>query len=179
MNTTELKELAEKATPGPWSHEEIDPTDPEWGACEVFTEGTDTFVATHVCRVNDAAYIAAANPAEILELIAQLEDARTQMERQKDEWLSWEAKRRDLEKAAAQLEDAQGEIRRLAQVEAEHAALLKAISDAKPVAWSAGIEWHPIKHYQSEQVQKLTRKEQKEYGFTIPLYTLEGIRTKP
>lgn len=76
MNTTELKELAEKATPGPWSHEEIDPTDPEWGACEVFTEGTDTFVATHVCRVNDAAYIAAANPAAILELIAAHEDAR-------------------------------------------------------------------------------------------------------
>ena len=68
------------------------------------------------------------------------------------------------------------ELRRLAQVEAEHAALLKAISDAEPVAWSGGIEWHPIKHYQSEQVQKLTRKEQKEYGFTIPLYTLNGIK---
>lgn len=71
---------------------------------------------------------------------------------------------------------AAAELRRLAQVEAEHAALLKAISDAEPVAWSGGIEWHPIKHYQSEQVQKLTRKEQKEYGFTIPLYTLNGIR---
>lgn len=71
---------------------------------------------------------------------------------------------------------AAAELRRLAQMETEYVSLLKAISDAEPVAWSGGIEWHPIKHYQSEQVQKLTRKEQKEHGFTVPLYTLNGIK---
>lgn len=75
MNTTELKAIAEKATPGPWRHEEIDPTDPGWGACEIFA-AADDYVATHVCNVKDAAHIAAANPAAILELIAAHEDAR-------------------------------------------------------------------------------------------------------
>lgn len=75
-----------------------------------------------------------------------------------------------------EVEAAAAELRRLAQVEAEHAALLKAISDAEPVAWSAGINWSQIKHYQSEQVQKLTRESQPEHGFTVPLYTLNGIK---
>lgn len=35
--------------------------------------------------------------ARIAELERELEEARKQMERQKDEWLSWEAKRRALE----------------------------------------------------------------------------------
>ena len=70
MNTEELKKLAEDATPGPWSHEEIEPTDPEWGACEVFTSGSDDFIATHVTSVKNAAFISAANPAAILKLLA-------------------------------------------------------------------------------------------------------------
>lgn len=37
---------------------------------------------------------------ENAELVKALEEARKQMEAQKDEWLSWEAKRRDLEKDA-------------------------------------------------------------------------------
>lgn len=36
----------------------------------------------------------------IAELERQLEEARKQMEAQKDEWLSWEAKRKALEKEA-------------------------------------------------------------------------------
>jgi hypothetical protein len=67
----ELETAARAATPGPWGHEEIDPTEPEWGASEVFTEGSDNYVATHVCSVKDAAYIAAANPSAILELLAE------------------------------------------------------------------------------------------------------------
>lgn len=61
------------------------------------------------------------------------------------------------------------ELRRLAQVEAEHAALLKAISDAEPVACS---------HFTDEQISRsmngtglwvyATRGE--------PLYTLNGIK---
>lgn len=77
---------------------------------------------------------------------------------------------------AAQLEDAQGEIRelrdRLVKVEAEHEALKKAISDAEPVAyhrliagpygdvWTVDSGIAKVKAYR-------------------PLYTLEGIRTKP
>ena len=68
------------------------------------------------------------------------------------------------------------ELRRLAAVEQELAALKRAISDAEPVAWSTGIKWHPVAHYQSEKVQKLTRKSQPEHGFTEPLYTLKGIK---
>ena len=68
------------------------------------------------------------------------------------------------------------ELRRLAAVEQELEALKRAISDAEPIAWSTGINWHPIAHHQSEQVQKLTRKSQPEHGFTEPLYTLKGIK---
>ncbi len=148
MNTTELKELAEKATPGPWSHEEIDPTDPEWGACEVFTEGRDTFVATHVCRVNDAAYIAAANPAEILELIAQLEDAQGEI--------------RALRATEAGLRD------RLAALE-------KAIMDAEPVAEirmsDGGLSG--VNRVTTKGVQVSVHRAD---GDWTPLYTLNGIK---
>ena len=70
MNTAELKKLAEAATPGPWAQEEIDPTDPEWGACDVFKEESGDIVSSHVCSKENAAYIAAANPAAILKLLA-------------------------------------------------------------------------------------------------------------
>lgn len=85
---------------------------------------------------------------------------------------------------AAQLEDAQGEIRalrateqnlrdRLAQVEAEHEALKKAISDAEPVLWM-DADTKVLYEHDTTEVDKF-------HGFkpTIPLYTLEGIRTKP
>lgn len=126
MNITELKELAEKATPGPW-FVVGQPWNPK--ADFIVAGSEDPHVGQYVADTEDfdgegrnvqenAAYIAAANPAAILELIAKLEEAQAQMERQKDEWLSWEAKRRDLEKAAAQLENAQGEIRALRATEA-------------------------------------------------------------
>ena len=73
-------------------------------------------------------------------------------------------------------DDAAAELRRLAAVEQELEALKRAISEAEPVAWSTGIRWSPVAHYQSEQVQKLTRNSQSEYGFTEPLYTLKGIK---
>ena len=116
MNTTELKALAEKAPKGRWDVGSyyIWRGDDRWHPVHVQKRGLMAETKTAAM----SAWVAAANPAAILELIAQLEDARTQMERQKDEWLSWEAKRRDLEKAAAQLEDAQGEIRDLRATEA-------------------------------------------------------------
>jgi hypothetical protein len=77
----ELEKAARAATPGPWGHEEIDPSDPEWGASEVFTEGSDNYVATHVCSVKDAAYIAAANPSAILELLAERDALKAELDR--------------------------------------------------------------------------------------------------
>lgn len=86
----ELEKAAKAATPGPWGHEEIDPTDPEWGASEVFTEGSDNYVATHVCSVKDAAYIAAANPSAILELLAELDALKAELEGWKQAAKTWE-----------------------------------------------------------------------------------------
>ena len=87
MNTTELKALAEKATPGPWIA-----AGPSFGAehavyyedVVVDREGDedDTF---QVCQSptgleeqssNDMEFIGAANPAAILSLIAALESAQ-------------------------------------------------------------------------------------------------------
>lgn len=62
---------------------------------------------------------------------------------------------------------AAAELRRLS---AELAALKAAMGE--PVAWTTGINWHPVAHYQSEQVQKLTRKEQPEHGFIVALYAI-------
>ena len=137
MNITELKELAEKATPGPWEWDgDASNYDPEneapWLAQAPWTsrDSKNVLMGTiKAVRAEDAAYIAAANPAAILELIAKLEEAQAQMERQKDEWLSWEAKRRDLEKAAAKLEDAQGEIRALRATEAGLRERVKALEE--------------------------------------------------
>ena len=49
----------------------------------------------------------------------------------------------------------------------------------EPIAWSTGIKWNPVSNYQSEQVQKLTRESQPEYGFTVPLYTHPAQQVKP
>lgn len=75
MNITELKELAEKATPGPWVAGDDEDSDYFLvGPC-----GDDGIVYQSVVKLHseiNADYIAAANPAEILELIAKLEDAK-------------------------------------------------------------------------------------------------------
>lgn len=84
MNITELKELAEKATPGPLEWDgDVSNYDPEneapWLAQAPWTsrDSKNVLMGTiKAVRAEDAAYIAAANPAEILELIAKLEDAQ-------------------------------------------------------------------------------------------------------
>ena len=88
MNTTELKALAEKATPGPWKaisrgaywEEEEGDVDAVSGAEIIGAEFVDPLGNQQTtrghCWYRDAAYIAAANPAAILELIAKLEDAQ-------------------------------------------------------------------------------------------------------
>lgn len=77
MNTTELKALAEKATPGPWKN--------VYGIVLVHwdTRPYATWLANFSVggesvekKLANSAFCAAANPAAILELIAQLEDAQ-------------------------------------------------------------------------------------------------------
>lgn len=66
MNTEELKRLAEDATPGPWN---IRPYVP---GIDCGVDGM--FQVCHHASARDAAYIAAANPAAVLELIRQRDE---------------------------------------------------------------------------------------------------------
>lgn len=77
----ELKRLAEAATPGPWSYD---------GSyiCPARVEGETTYVETWRAiadshHTENVHYIAAANPAAILELIAENERLRKDAERWK------------------------------------------------------------------------------------------------
>lgn len=76
-----LEALAKAATPGPWAwDEEMTPfyNDPDGGSCggdatglaEVFRDGDEDTSIIDRARLCDAAFIAAANPAAVLELIA-------------------------------------------------------------------------------------------------------------
>lgn len=77
MNTAELKKLAEAATPGPWITEDWASNDSD-GAINV--RGTSVMAPQSLCGIstvalegdgtNDIEYIAAANPAAILKLLA-------------------------------------------------------------------------------------------------------------
>ena len=62
MNIEELKRLAEAATPGPWSHREY---------VAGIGDGVDSdmFHVADDMNTEDAIYVAAANPAAVLELI--------------------------------------------------------------------------------------------------------------
>ena len=77
MNIEELKRLAEAATPGPW-------------AAAISSNMVNRVCATFetICEtgknIDDALYIAAANPAAVLELIAEIE----RVTKQRDEMLT-------------------------------------------------------------------------------------------
>ena len=76
----ELKKRAMDATPGPWY--EQDDEDSAAGAVFVMPE-SDVWMPP-ICRITteaNAAYVAAANPAAILELIAENESLRKDAER--------------------------------------------------------------------------------------------------
>lgn len=75
MNIEELKRLAEAATPGPWVLDELLA---DFYGFEVRTS-TDEKVCADASE-QDAAYIAAANPAAMLELIRQLEHHKADSE---------------------------------------------------------------------------------------------------
>lgn len=62
---------------------------------------------------------------------------------------------------------------RVAELEAELAAIKK--HDAV-VAWASEIIWHPNPRWQSEQLIKVTRKKQEEYGFVNPICHTSGAQ---
>lgn len=61
-----------KWTPGPWSFQEIDPSDKDWGACEIWADPSDEPVSTMVLSVDNARLIASA--PELYEALDQLLD---------------------------------------------------------------------------------------------------------
>ena len=75
---TELRKLAEEATPGPWRriihnwHSAV--------VCEAQYKLLDNEVSPNVRRLSDSAFIAAANPAAIIELLAVVEKMRDVLE---------------------------------------------------------------------------------------------------
>ena len=71
MNINELEELAKAATPGPWMHEPTGAENTVFGdtRSNVIRIGDYCFELSRTCTP-DAKHIAAANPSEILELIA-------------------------------------------------------------------------------------------------------------
>ena len=72
------------------------------------------------------------------------------------------------------------EVRRLAQVEAEHEALEKAISDAVPVAWDVYVAEADNGYLVDSLDDPQLVDDCTNHGAVVtPLYTLEGIRTKP
>jgi Mg-chelatase subunit ChlI len=89
MNIEEIKRLAEAATPGPWVLDELLA---DFYGFEVRTSTDEDEKVCADASEQDAAYIAAANPAAVLELIRQrdelmeaLKDAREMV----DDWGSY------------------------------------------------------------------------------------------
>ena len=72
IDRTELRRLLDAATPGPWWHEWVDGDD--WWA--VYGQPTGDMVCPEVCTMgspDEAAYIAAVNPAVVLGLLDEIE----------------------------------------------------------------------------------------------------------
>lgn len=115
MNITELKELAEKATPGPWHirtnrHPNTDGT--PWGWLDLYESGSMRQASPEGIQVtwskgrtseSNARYVAAANPAEILELIAKLEDAQGEIRALRATEAGLRERVKELEEVAAAL----------------------------------------------------------------------------
>lgn len=102
MNITELKELAEKATPGPWKHRNG----------RIFQLDYETLTIANVARAFDGDYspangelLAAANPAAILELITQLEDAQGEIRALRDTGAGLVERVKELEKGLTKIKN--------------------------------------------------------------------------
>ncbi|ELY2754031.1 ead/Ea22-like family protein [Cronobacter sakazakii] len=116
MNTAKLKAAAEKATPGPWRRAA---TVFNGITCGPFSL-TNEKVLANVAEKANAEFIAAVNPAAVLELIAATEAAQkriAELEEQKAKWVSW------AEQASGEVDKAR---QRIAELE---------VREVKPVAW--------------------------------------------
>ncbi len=72
----ELERLAKQATPGPWSTTEDCWIDSNTGRCVAKTTGNvDTYTGTYQGDANNAAFIAAVDPATVLALVAAVRAA--------------------------------------------------------------------------------------------------------
>ena len=60
---------------------------------------------------------------------------------------------------------------KVAAARAALSAHLLAVPMGEPVAWSAGIKWPQKERALSEQIVKLTRREQAVFGFSVPRFT--------
>lgn len=109
MEQAELKALAEKVTPGPW-HWDSDPVkgDPlgrnRFRVVALGRTITQCYYSSgDEMAQTEASYIAAANPAEILELIAKLEDAQGEIRALRATEAGLVERVKDLEEVAAAL----------------------------------------------------------------------------
>ena len=79
MNIEELKRLAEAATPGPWAH----------GVTWIEHLGGIVALGNTARSKQDVAYVAAANPAAILELIQQRDELLVALKDARDSIAVW------------------------------------------------------------------------------------------
>lgn len=77
-NHEHLRSVAEKVDADIWNYQEINPEDKSWGACEIISG--EAFIATMVCGVNNANFIATFNPATAIDLLDELASLRKENE---------------------------------------------------------------------------------------------------
>lgn len=91
IDTTKLRELAQNATPGPWEYSSwdinsfaivvgFDSPGSTTGEMIVYPDASDEEGYGGVKLLNDAEYIAAANPSTVLALLDALDDAHRNMD---------------------------------------------------------------------------------------------------
>ena len=188
VNTTELKKLAEAATPGPWIA-----AGPSLGSefpvyCEevVVDREHDDDDGYGICQAptglekestHDMSYIAAANPAAILELLERLAAVEQELEAEREEtkrWINAAKWEKEIRKEAEKIADK-------AVIELE--ALKRAISEAEPVAhiYVGGIYGNELQDWEIEPEHGLCEKlnedaYRRSEELTLPLYALKGIK---
>ncbi|WP_105653508.1 ead/Ea22-like family protein [Cronobacter malonaticus] len=125
MNTAKLEAAAEKATPGPWRRAS---TIFNGITCGPFSL-TNEKVLANVAEKANAEFIAAANPAAVLELIAALEAAREDCRENAARIAELESQRKLAFSACNRWADKCREAeKRVAEIEASHKKLREALA---------------------------------------------------
>lgn len=89
VDLNKLEQLARAATPGPWAHVPVYPNGFTGTAQSGWTvaNGYDRLAELDIVREADAAFIAAANPAAVLELLAEIDRLSGQVPQRERELL--------------------------------------------------------------------------------------------